>query len=122
MITTIVIFFIVNVILAFIDSRRIRDKKTITHWLNGLVYLVLVGIAFWVNEFNWWMVSALLLERLIFFQTALSLMRKLKWDYITTDPKSLTDKIQVAIFGKNGIVMYSVYAVLFIINLIILFL
>lgn len=111
-----------NIILAFVDSRRIRNKKDIVHWLNGLVYCIMVGLAvYWMN--NYWLIPALLLERLIVFQISLSLFRSLTWSYITSDPKALTDKLQVKIFGhNNGLTMYSIYSLLFIANLIKIFL
>lgn len=115
-------FLIINVILAFIDSRIIQSKKGIRHWINGLIYCVLVGASYlWIVRDEWLAVS-LFIERLIFFQISLSLFRSLIWNYITAAPKSITDRIQVAVFGHNGKLMYSIYAVLFIVNLIIIFL
>lgn len=123
MIITLIIFLAINLLLAFIDSRRIRNKKGIAHWLNGLVYLILTGGAVWFNGLNWWLIPALFLERLIIFQIGLSIFRKLKWSYITPAPTAITDKIQVAVFGhNNGLVMYTIYALLFIATLFIIFL
>ena len=122
MIVTLVIFILLNIAFAFIDSRRIRNKKTIAHWMNALVYCVLVGIAFWINK-DWWLIPALLVERLLIFQIALSLFRKLKWDYMTPAPQAISDKIQDMIFGKNnGKVMYVIYGITFVGLLIIIFL
>lgn len=123
MILTLTIFAVLNVILAVIDSRRIRNGKGIAHWMNGLVYFLLMGGALWINHFEWWLLPALCLERLIIFQIFLSIFRSLKWNYVTTDPQAATDIIQVAVFGyDNGIVMYAIYTLLFIANLFILFL
>lgn len=120
MIYLIPIFTLLNVILAFIDSRIIVTKHKVLHGLNGAVYLIAVGFAVWWFN-NYWLIPSLLLDRLLFFNIPLSLFRGKKWNYISPAPKAITDKIAKAIFGDNALVMYVIYAILFIATLFIIF-
>jgi len=112
MIITIAIFTIVNIFLAQLDSRKIGDKKVIKHWLNGLVYVAMAAIPYFLFH-NYWLIGALLFNRLLVFNIALSIFRGLKWDYISPMPAAITDKAARAIFGSNGILMYAVYLAIF---------
>jgi len=109
-----IIFFVINVILGFIDSRIIKRKKGIRHWLNGLVYTALVVAEYLFFERNLLLSACLFIERLIFFQISLSLFRRLKWYYVSAEPKAITDKLAKVIFGDNGKLMYAVYLAVFI--------
>lgn len=125
MITAVIIllsYVPINILLGFIDSRIIYRKKGIKHWMNGLIYGALVGATYWWLYRDEALVAALFLERLLFFQISLSLFRSLRWDYMTPDPKSVTDKIQNKVFGGHGLVMYCIYALLLIVTLFIIFL
>lgn len=104
------IFSLINIILAFIDSRIIRDGNKILHGLNGVVYLVLVALAVWYTG-NYWLIGALLTDRLLFFNIPLSLFRGLVWNYISPAPVSVVDRMAKAVFGNRGSLMYGVYAV-----------
>ena len=120
MILTIVIFTIINIFLAQLDSRRIGDKKIIKHWLNGLVYLAMAAIPYWLFE-NYWLIGALLFNRLLVFNISLSIFRGLKWDYVSKEPYPVTDRLAKSIFGMNGMLMYGVYMAIFILFLLKLF-
>lgn len=108
-----IIFTILNMVLAFIDSRIIATKHKVLHGLNGLVYLALVAGAVWYTG-NYWMIGALLFCRLVVFNIALSLFRGLAWNYISPCPKAWMDKIAKAVFGNRGTLMYFVYLLIFI--------
>lgn len=110
------IFTVLNLILAFIDSRIIADKHKVLHGLNGLVYLTLVAGAVWYTG-NYWLIAALLLCRLVVFNISLSLFRGLAWNYISPSPAAITDKIAKAVFGNRGTLMYLTYTVLFIVTI-----
>lgn len=113
MIVTITIFFLINLILAFIDSRLIGKKRKILHGVNGFVYLLIIALP--VFSFNnYWLIGVLLFERLLVFNIALSLFRGLKWNYISAEPKAITDKIAKFVFGMKGKLMYAVYLLIFI--------
>lgn len=107
-----VIFTILNIILAFIDSRIIQEKHNILHGLNGAIYFIAVGLAVWWFN-NYWLIGDLLSDRLLFFNIPLSLFRGLKWNYVSPAPKSITDKVAKWVFGTKGTLMYLVYAAIF---------
>lgn len=111
------IFTILNIFHAKYDSWRISKGLSINHILNGLGYLVCVGISCLLSK-SILIVIPILFNRLVFFNISLSLFRKLKWDYISPSPKSIIDKIGKWIFKNNGKVMYIVYILLFIISMI----
>lgn len=113
MITTLILFTIANIILAAIDAHKIGLSTTIKHGINAAVYISMIAIPFFIFH-NYFLIVALLLNRLLVFNIALSLFRKLSWDYISLDPASITDKIAKSIFGTNGKLMYEVYGVGFI--------
>ena len=115
-------FIPINILLGFIDSRIIQRKKGIRHWMNGLIYCALVAATYWWVLRNLWVSAELFMERLIFFQISLSKFRSLDWSYMTPDPKSITDKIQNFIFGGHGVVMYTIYSLIFITLLYVIFL
>ena len=123
MILTLIIFALLNTVLAFIDSRLIGNKRTILHWVNGLVYAAMLAVPYFIFH-NLWLIGALVFERLIVFSIMLSLFRGLAWNYITPEnpPKAFTDRIAKMIFGMNGLVQYVIYAFIFITFLFIIFL
>ncbi len=122
MITALIIFTIANIVMAFVDSRKINKGKWVKHGINGALYIAIVAIPYFIFN-NWWLVGALLFNRLLVFNIALSLFRGLKWDYITPEkpPKAITDKLAKMVFGMNGKLMYGVYLVIFIAFLVIIF-
>lgn len=67
----------------------------------------------WYFFRDWWLVAALLFERLLVFNIALSLYRKLPFDYVSPNPKSIIDRMAKAVFGNNGKLMYAVYLLCF---------
>lgn len=113
MITTIAIFAVLNVALAFIDSRIIGKGRRVLHGLNALIYLAMVAIPVWLFN-NYWLIGCLLAVRLVVFSIGLNLFRGLKWNYISPSPAAITDRIAKVIFGKRGTLMYLSYFVLLI--------
>src|SRR5215207_9934883 len=120
MIWTLAIFFLLNIGLAFFDAHKIVKGKWIKHGVNGLVYIAMLAVPFFVFN-NWWLILSLLFIRLIVFNIFLSLFRGLSWDYMPLMPASIVDKLAKKVFGTNGLVMYSIYTLLFITTLIIIF-
>ena len=112
MILTLTIFTIINIFLAQLDSRKIGEHKVIKHGLNGLVYAAILAVPYFLFH-NLWLIGALLFNRLLVFNISLSVFRGLKWDYISHEPKAITDKIAKAIFRNNGMLMYGVYLLIF---------
>lgn len=110
---TLILFTIINIVLAFLDAHKIIKGKYIFHGLNALVFIGLLIIPYFIFH-NYWLIGALLFNRLIFFNISLSLFRGLKWDYVSPSPKSVTDKLAKKIFGNNGKKMYAVYTLCFV--------
>ena len=119
MITTLILFTLANIILAYIDSKQFAKGKTISHILNGIEITAVLTIPYFLFH-NWWLIGSLLFNRLLSFNISLSLFRGKKWNYITPDPKpdSWIDRIAKWIFGMRGTLMYSIYLIIFIILLI----
>ena len=119
---TVIIFTLVNIVLAFIDAHKIIKDKWINHALNGLLYLAILVVPYFLLR-NYYLIAALLFNRLIFFNIALSLFRFgwAKWDYISPAPTAITDRIAKFIFGNRGKLMYLVYSIIFIALLIIIY-
>jgi hypothetical protein len=120
MILTLILFSIANLILAYLDAHKIIKGNTINHLLNACIYIGIVAVPFLLFK-NWFLIAALLFNRLLVFNIMLSLFRGLNWSYISPSPISVTDKIAKKIFSNNGKLMYAVYAVVFIVLTIISF-
>ena len=110
---TILFFSAANLSLAYFDSRQIFKKRKILHGLNGLLYIGLISVPLFIFH-NYWLIGALLFNRLLVFNISLSLFRNLDWDYISPERKAITDKIAFFFFKYNGKLMYIVYAGIFI--------
>jgi len=117
MIYAILIFAVLNIILAYIDAHRIIDNKVIDHTINAVVYLGALGIAVIIVK-DYWLVSTILLIRLLIFNITLSLFRGKKWDYIPITPLSTIDRLANLVF-KNGRQMYATYTIILFICLLI---
>jgi hypothetical protein len=111
---TIVAFSLLNIGLAKIDATLIFNSKRIKHGINGLVYLSILAVPYFVFH-NYWLVAVLLFDRLLFFNLFLSYFRGVGWLYIDQDPEAITDKIAKFIFGTKGFLMYITYLCIFII-------
>lgn len=91
---------------ACFDARRIKKGKRIYHGLNLAVYAIWVGLLCWLCQWN---VAAIVLfcvsafcNRQLSFDIPLNIIRELPWDYVSKSPKSITDKLEIEIFGYNG--------------------
>lgn len=111
MIFTVCLYLFLNILLAYIDSRIFAKHKTIMHGINAIEYIAMIAVP-WFMFNNAWLIVTLLMQRLIVFNIALSIFRKLKWSYISTERKAITDKIAFFFFGYRGAFMYSCYALL----------
>lgn len=112
MIITLILFTLSNIVLAKIDAGKIAKGKTINHAINAVVYVVLVAGTYFLFH-NWFLIAALLFNRLLFFNISLSLFRGLPAFYISPNPASVIDKIAKSIFGNKGWLMYLIYAAVF---------
>ena len=118
---TIAAFSLLNVGLAKIDAILIFNSKSIKHGINGLVYLSILTVPYFIFH-NYWLMAVLLFDRLLFFNLFLSHFRGVGWLYMPLNPKSIVDKIAKFFFGTNGLKMYLTYLVVFIILICLLWL
>ena len=117
MIYAILIFTLLNVILAYTDAHKIINNQAINHTINAVVYLGALGISVIILK-DYWLVPTILLIRLLIFNIALSLFRGKKWDYVPLTPLSTIDRLANMIF-KNGRQMYFTYTIILFICLLI---
>ena len=110
---TIVAFSLLNIGLAKIDATLIFNSKRIKHGINGLVYISILAVPYFVFH-NYWLVAVLLFDRLLFFNLFLSYFRGVGWLYMPLKPDAISDKIAKFIFGTKGLLMYVTYGVIFI--------
>ena len=117
MIYAILIFTVINIILAYTDAHKIINNQAINHTINAVVYLGALGISVIILK-DYWLVPTILLIRLLIFNIVLSLFRGKKWDYVPLTPLSTIDRLANMIF-KNGKQMYFTYTIILIICLLI---
>jgi len=108
---TILLFSTANLVLAKWDATIFAKKKTVSHFFNGALYCALL-IPVWYYLGNWYLIAALLFNRLLVFNICLNLMRQLDWNYRPVKPASIIDKIGNLIPSAN--LMYGIYAAAFI--------
>lgn len=120
MILTIILFTLANILLAFLDAHKIIKGNTIKHGINAAIYVAMVAVPYFIFH-NYFLIAALLFNRLIFFNAALSLFRGLNIFYMPLSPASFVDKLAKRVFGVNGKLMYAVYTGVFIILTVISF-
>lgn len=109
MVICLIIFTLYNVFAASIDASLIKAGEEIKHWKNGLIYFVMLSVAFLIFR-NWYLIAALCFDRLVFFNILLNRYRGLPTFYVSKSPASVTDKI-FKIFGQW---QYLIYLILFI--------
>ncbi len=98
------------ILFAWLNAILIKNGKRIYHALNGLLHL---GVAVAIGYFTKWQygLATLFIARLV-FDTALNLFRGLPIDYVSSNPKSIVDKIEKKIFGKDGFTPKIIYIVI----------
>jgi hypothetical protein len=99
------IFVVVNIILAYIDARRIKQGKRIYHGINGAVYgaLTLIGYLFVQDLF---VIPAMLVLRIPVFNSSLNLFRGLPITYISKTTTSIIDRLTYGIVERLGYFTY----------------
>lgn len=117
-----VLFNLTNV---WIDAYRIMKHKRIAHGINFGAYALFVAFLCWVTHWNigviiLFCVSAFC-NRNLSFDIPLNIRRRLPFDYVTKakPPKAILDRIEIRIFGYNGRAPLFVYAVVWVVCLII---
>jgi hypothetical protein len=101
-----------------IDAYRILRNKRIAHGINFVVYAILVGLLCWLGRYDVWEIIIFCISafcnRQFSFDISLNLRRGLKWDYVSlaNPPKSITDRIEIRLFGYNGRAPLFVYGII----------
>lgn len=108
----IILYTILNVVLAKIDAYKISKGIHIKHGINALVYCVLIAPTFFIT---WHYPIAMLALRRIVFDTALNLFRGLPFDYISSTTTSIIDRISYDFQKQYG---YFAYYTIFLIIII----
>lgn len=116
-----------NLINSRIDAYRILKHKRIAHGINFGVYVLFCALLCWLAGWNMEVITlfsvSAFCNRQLSFDIPLNLRRGLKWDYVSTakPPKSITDQIEIRIFGYNGRAPVVCYAVVWMVCLILKF-
>jgi len=105
------VFSLINIALAKWDASIFAKKKTVSHGFNGALYIALL-VPVWFITHNWYLIGALLFDRLLFFNIPLNRMRGLDWNYRPIKPASAVDWIGNLIPSATW--MYIIYGALFI--------
>lgn len=114
-----------NLLNAVHDANRIRLYKRIYHGLNFGVYALLVALLCWKAHWNAGVITLFCVSsfcnRQLSFDIPLNLRRGLQWDYVTKadPPKSILDRIEIRLFGRNGRAPFLVYGVVWLVCLIV---
>ncbi len=113
------VYALICVALAWLNSLATKKDKPIKHWLNGLVHVVLWCFSILFYEHILMFVLLPLIGRVV-FDVALNLFRGLKLDYVSPWVKagdkrsSKIDRIEWSVF-KSGATPKIIYMVLIII-------
>lgn len=101
-----IILVLFNLLNAWHDARRIKKHKKIYHAANLLVYGLAVfgsGLIYGGGIGQWILLCAsALFNRFAVFNPILSVLRGLKWYYVSPERKAVADKFLYWLFGHNG--------------------
>jgi len=98
----ILIFFFINVIMAWHHAYLIRSGRKILHGLWGGGYVIAVAWLAWFHYGSWELLVCLLFLRKWSFDLSLNLLREKPLFYVSSKPASIIDKAHNAIFGLNS--------------------
>ena len=116
----VLVFIILNIILAKVDAKKIANNAWIDHKANAVLYAVCIILtipfAALVGELNLifyaFLVPVLLLVRKITFDISLNVFRGKPWDWISFSTTSKIDQFENKIFKNDGTFKYISYSVL----------
>lgn len=116
------LFCILNLLLAKEDARLILNHQAVNHRKNAVEYCAYVALAMFFSETYYsdiiHLIISLFLTRVLVFDGALNKYRGLDFFYVSRNPTSVVDKIEIKILGKDGKVHFIFYAALFLTNII----
>jgi len=99
------LFVGMNLILAYHDAERIKLHLRIYHGLNALLYILLL-LPVYLYLKDWFFIIGLLSLRRVVFDTALNIMRGLRFDYISSTTTSIIDRLSYRFQAKYGYFPY----------------
>lgn len=114
-----------NLINSRVDAYRILSNKRIAHGINLGAYVLFTGLLCWLARWNVWEIIIFCVSafcnRQFTFDIPLNKRRGLPWDYVSlaNPPKSITDQIEIRLFGYNGRAPFVMYGVIWAVCLII---
>lgn len=117
--TPVIAYGLLCIFWALANARGIDANVWILHGANFVIHVCTV--LYFGLTVHWALGLAMFFEGRLFFDTALSLFR-FGWKrigYVPAKPKSNTDKLEKAVFGNNGILPKVIYALCFIVCLIV---
>lgn len=91
-------------LLAYYNFTLIKGGKRIYHGLNGLLHLSAAVLI--TYHYDWRLGMALLLLTRVVFDTTLNIYRSLGVGYISSDPRSIVDKIEAKVIELMATVVY----------------
>ena len=101
----IIVYSLLNIMLAHRDAVKIYNNQRIKHGLNALFYVLMLVPVFAVLQ-DWLIIIGLLAVRRIVFDTALNLFRGLRCDYVSSTTTSILDKMSYKFQSKYGYIPY----------------
>jgi len=119
-----IIVFFVSFLMAIWHKHLIVDKKiNIKHGLWAAIFCsLIIAIMLWRHSFFLpfklltiiFPIACLIGHRLV-FDISLNKLRKLPWDYLNPDGKSIIDKLEYGFFGKKIWISKLILCIIFII-------
>jgi hypothetical protein len=114
-----------NLINSRIDAYRILRNKRIAHGINFGAYILFIAVLCWLARYDIYDIILFAVSaycnRQFTFDIPLNKRRGLKWDYVSkaNPPKSITDQIEIRLFGYNGRAPFVLYGVVWLVCLIV---
>lgn len=127
MILALIIQTLFNLLNAGYDAWRFNTGRKPMHWLNFLLYLIIIGLSCWycftgnIVQVALLAISALC-NRQLFFDIPLNWRRGLRWDYVSPERASFIDRIEYSVFGNNGQAPVVVYLLVWVLSTGVMFL
>jgi uncharacterized membrane protein len=114
-----ILFVILNMVLAYFDANKIKQNTRIYHGINGLVYMALLTLAYLLTS-NWLLIAGLTILRIPVFNTALNYFRDKELTHISKHTTSIIDQFTNKIPEKVG--YWTYHSILLLISLILILL
>lgn len=98
----------IALLMAWRDSRTLKDKKQVSHTLNGSIHAALFITTLLVG--GWKTAIASLMIAHIAFDISLNLLRGLKWNYENPNPNPATQAVTDKVTAVLGFVPTKIIA------------